>query len=95
MIRLRAEDEALRAAGADEAVLRDHRESTLGPEAAERLGALDRQRAAWKGRIEAFQVERASRCGEGPDLARCEDALLTRAFDPREQIRVRAILALR
>jgi lipase chaperone LimK len=92
---LRADEQALRTAGADSAEIRQFRAGTLGPEAADRLEALDRDRAAWKARVEAFRVERDGRCAGVADPGACESGLLAGAFDAREQIRVRAILGVR
>lgn len=87
-----ADEQALRAAGADEAEIQRFRSGTLGPAAAERLGALDRQRAAWKARVEAFRAERDVRCPTQADPRACETALLEAAFDTRERLRVGAIV---
>lgn len=91
---LRADEAALRADGADEDVIRRYRESKLGPEAADRLEALDRQRAAFKARVEAFRQERDVKCGKLADASGCEANLLESAFEPRERIRVRTILSM-
>jgi lipase chaperone LimK len=89
---LRADEAALRADGADEAAISRYRASQLGPEAAARLDALDRERAAFKARIEAFRKARDLQCSKLTDPAACEAALLESSFDARERIRVRAIL---
>lgn len=90
---LRADEAALRAGGADEAEVHRFRTGTLGEEATARLEALDRDRAAWKERLDTFRREREQRCHGAGDAA-CESALLTASFDAREQIRVRAILSM-
>lgn len=89
----RADEAALRAAGADEAEVRRFRTGTLGEDATARLEALDRERAAWKERLDTFRREREQRCHGAGDTA-CETALLQASFDAREQIRVRAVLSL-
>lgn len=91
---LRAGEAALRADGAGEDVLRRYRESRLGPEAAERLGALDRERAAFQERVDAFRHERDERCGDLADPSPCEADLLERRFDPRERLRVPVLLSM-
>jgi lipase chaperone LimK len=92
VIQLREDEAALRAAGADEDEIHRFRAGTLGEDAAVRLEDLDRQRAAWKQRVEAFRRERDQRCGEGAAGSACEAGLLEASFDAREQIRVRVIL---
>jgi lipase chaperone LimK len=90
---LREDEATLRAAGADDAEIHRFRAGTLGEDAANRLDELDRQRAAWKARIEAFRRERDLRCASAADAAACETALLESSFDERERLRVRAILS--
>ena len=90
---LRADEQALRAAGADEAEIHQFRAGTLGPEAAARLAALDEQRATWRSRIQAVREDRDRLCAGSAAQAACETALLEAAFDERERIRARAILA--
>ena len=93
--RLAEKERALRAAGGGDAELRALREETVGPEAAERLAALDEARAAWTRRIDAYRVER-DRVLADPSLdpptreARLEE-LRSRGFDARERIRVRTL----
>lgn len=91
---LRSDEAALREDGADEDVIRRYRESKLGAGAADRLGALDRDRATFKARIEAFRRERDQRCGALSDPSSCERDLLERSFDERERIRVRVIVGM-
>ncbi len=91
---LRADEEALRADGASEDVIRRYRASQVGPEAAERLEALDRERAAFKARIEAFRRERDRTCGDVADRKACETRLLESSFDARERIRVQTLLSM-
>ncbi|XXX81775.1 lipase secretion chaperone [Sorangium sp. So ce134] len=90
-----AEEQALRAAGASDEELHAHRVATVGPEAADRLSELDRQRSDWRRRLDEFEGARAAiAAGEADPEARraAEEALLARAFTPEERLRVRAIL---
>src|SRR5262249_44145549 len=94
VLQLREDEETLRQQGADEAEVHRFREGTLGADAADRLDQLDRDRAAWEGRVEGFRGERGARCGDGAGRAACETELLQASFDAREQLRVRVILGL-
>ncbi|WP_437941933.1 lipase secretion chaperone [Sorangium sp. So ce341] len=90
-----AEEQALRAAGASDEELHAHRVATVGPEAADRLAELDRQRADWQRRLDAFESARAAIAATeaDPEARRAaEEALLARAFTPEERLRVRALL---
>jgi lipase chaperone LimK len=58
VIDLRDAESALRAAGASEGEIRAERERRFGPEAAERLAALDERRAAWQRRVSDYRAER-------------------------------------
>ncbi|WP_437916733.1 lipase secretion chaperone [Sorangium sp. So ce302] len=92
-----AEEQALRDAGASDEALRAHRVATVGPEAADRLAELDRQRAAWQQRLDAFAGARADieATVADPDARRAEEeALIEGSFTPEERLRVRAILGL-
>lgn len=93
VLTFRGDEETLRGAGADEAEIQRFRASTLGEDAAARLGELDRSRAAWKERVEAFRRERDTACGESAAGSACEARLMAASFDEREQIRVRVALA--
>lgn len=91
-----ARDEAqLRAAGGSDAEVRAVREAAVGPEAADRLDVLDRQRADWQARVEQYRAERDSierdttRAPE--DRAAAITSMLAERFTPQEQIRVRAL----
>ncbi|WP_437603315.1 lipase secretion chaperone [Sorangium sp. So ce590] len=91
-----AEEQALRDAGASDEELHAHRVATVGPEAADRLAELDRQRAVWQQRLDAFADARAAIAASEPDpeaRRAAEEALLARAFTPEERLRVRAILS--
>jgi lipase chaperone LimK len=52
-------EEALRQSGASAADITAYRTATFGPEAAQRLAALDEQRARWQARLDGFRAERA------------------------------------
>ncbi len=91
-----ARDEAqLRAAGGSDAEVRTLREAAVGPEGADRLEALDRQRADWQARVDQYRAERDS---IEQDVTRTPEersaaiaSLLAERFTPQEQIRVRAL----
>lgn len=91
---LRADEDALRADGAGEDVIRRYRESKFGPDAAERLQALDRRRADFRARVDAFREERDRQCAGAADPAGCEASLMEKSFDERERIRVRTLLSM-
>ncbi|AUX42801.1 lipase chaperone [Sorangium cellulosum] len=89
------EEQALRAAGASAEQIHAHRVAVVGPEAADRLAELDRQRAAWQERLDTFSEQRAAIAEETTDpQARraAEEELLAREFTPEERLRVRALL---
>jgi lipase chaperone LimK len=91
-----ARDEAqLRAAGGTAAEVRTLRERAVGAEAADRLEALDRQRADWQARVDQY---RADRDAIERDAARTPDErasaiaeLVAERFTSQEQVRVRAL----
>ncbi|APR82407.1 lipase modulator protein [Minicystis rosea] len=88
-----AEEASMRAAGASDADVHAYRVATVGDEAADRLAALDAERAAWKARLTAFREARAALEQSEPDPGRRSAAiqrLLDRSFSPTEQIRVEA-----
>lgn len=58
-LRLREDEAALRARGASDAEIHALRERRFGADAAARLAALDRQRAHWDERVQAWHEERA------------------------------------
>jgi lipase chaperone LimK len=94
-VRARAEESAMRDRGATDEVVRAHRVETFGEEAADRLEELDKQRAAFHQRVEAFRKERDTLAKSTKDGAfhAAEAALLERSFTEAERLRVRAILA--
>ncbi len=92
---LRDAEAELRATGGDDAAVAALRERLAGPQAAARLAALDRQRGAWRSRVESFRAAR--------DRVQHDDALTTEAraaavarlldesFTPAERRRVEAL----
>ncbi|WP_304639815.1 lipase secretion chaperone [Pseudomonas sp.] len=91
------ETAALLASGGDAHALRELRMSIVGPEATERLEALDRERARWQQRLDAFQAERQAIL-DFPGLAESDkqaaiDELLHDSFAPSEQLRIAALTA--
>lgn len=87
--------EALRAAGAGDAEVFAARARELGPEAAERLAALDRENAVWQARIAAYRAERLRILGDAAltDAERAArlEALRDAGFDAQERLRVQAL----
>jgi len=85
---------SLRRAGAPEGEIFDARAERFGEEAARRLAALDRRRAAWRSRLDAYRDARdALLAGERPAAERAEAlaALRERRFEGPEVRRVRAL----
>jgi lipase chaperone LimK len=96
-LRAGEEEAELRAKGATDDDIHDYRAATYGDEAADRLADLDRQRAEWQKRLDAFRAERARIAETTPDEAarqKAEDDLLARSFSEAERRRVRATLAM-
>lgn len=96
-LRQQADEEALRAAGATDEEMFEHRAATVGEDAAERLAALDKERADWKQRVDAFRVERERIASTTPDEGArraVEQRRLDALFSPEEQLRVRVILKM-
>lgn len=93
--RLRASEAALREAGAGDADIRAHRTELFGEEAADRLAALDRERAAWDARLEEYRRARDAVLADpslGPQQRDAAvRALLEANFDGPERLRVEAL----
>lgn len=92
-LRQQAVEQELLAAGATAEDLHQHRLSTVGPEATERLEALDAERARWKQRLADFRAKRAALGQSEPDPALRQAAvqrLLFDSFTPEERLRVEA-----
>lgn len=85
----------LRAAGASEADVYAARTEALGPEAAERLAALDQEEARWKVRYDDYRRQRAAIIAapglSDGDREQQVEALRARLFDEQEILRVRAL----
>lgn len=94
-MRLRAEVEEMRAAGASEEDVFRLREQAVGHEAATRLSALDRERAAWQSRLAAWRETRDAFLAANPDPGAARGVELARLraerFDEHERMRVRAL----
>ncbi|RKG91414.1 lipase chaperone [Corallococcus sp. CA049B] len=92
-LRQQAVEQELLAAGATAEDLHQHRLSTVGPEATERLESLDAERAQWKQRLADFRAKRAALGQSEPDPALRQAAvqrLLFDSFTPEERLRVEA-----
>jgi lipase chaperone LimK len=94
-MRLATEEAALRAGGGSDADVQRLREESVGPEAAARLAALDRERAAWQSRLDAYRAERATIDADASrsdaERERARAALLAARFAPAERPRVEAL----
>ncbi|MBE4752691.1 lipase chaperone [Corallococcus sp. ZKHCc1 1396] len=96
-LRQRAVEQELLAGGATAEDLHQHRLSTVGPEATERLEALDRERAQWTQRLADFRAKREALGRTQPDPALRQAAvqrLLFDSFTPEERLRVEASEAI-
>ena len=89
-VRLREDEAALREAGAADAEIHALRERRFGPEAAERLRALDERRAQFETRLAAWRARAAALRAEGADADEI-DAARARAFEAGELARVQAL----
>lgn len=92
---LRAAEDEVRSRGGDAAELQQLRERLAGPEAAGRLADLDRQRAAWQSRVDAYRAAR-ERLANDPSLdeaarAAATQRLLDESFTEPERRRVAAL----
>jgi lipase chaperone LimK len=93
VIHLQEAAERLRAQGASEDDVYRMRAAAVSPEAANRLADLDRDEAAWKARIAAYQAQRgALLSAQGSDAQRqaAMSELRNRLFTPEEQRRLTA-----
>lgn len=105
--RVRDDVRRLRAAGADPSKVFAVREAAFGTEAAQRLAALDEERAAWDARVEAYRLDREALLAElggdalGPEHSLAEsdqarlEALRRAHFEEEELLRVRVMDAAR
>lgn len=92
---LREEESRLREQGASPDDVRQLRERMVGPEAAERLAALDTQRAEWQSRVAGFQAERAQIMHDATksvaERTTAIDALLASRFTVPERLRLQGL----
>ncbi len=99
LIRLQADEQQLRDAGGSADDIHALREQRFGTEAADRLDALDRERAAWQQRLDDYRSARQAidrNSALTPDArARAVEALLAQRFTPEERLRVEALDTLR
>ncbi|ASK34494.1 hypothetical protein CEK62_08900 [Alcanivorax sp. N3-2A] len=97
-VRVARQVQTLRAEDASEAEIYQYREQHLGRPAAERLGELDRQRAQWRTRYQAYLSQRQAIVDSG--LAREDQSseierLRERLFEASELKRVQAMDRIR
>jgi lipase chaperone LimK len=93
VVHLEEAAQQIRAQGGSEDDVYRMRAAATSPEAANRLADLDRDEAAWKARIAAYQSARAavlSSQGDDGDHAAAMNALRNRLFTPDEQRRLAA-----
>jgi len=89
---LRGAESEIRARGGDDAEIAAARERIAGPAAAARLADLDRQRAAWQARVDAFRAARDRLERDTADnRATAVGRLLDESFTPAERRRVEAL----
>ena len=93
---LRDETRVLQQGGAGAADVHALRVTRVGAEAAERLAALDRQRAEWQARVRDYRARRDEIAASNLEPEARTAALneLLDAFSPREQLRLRAATQL-
>ncbi|HEU4539452.1 MAG TPA: lipase secretion chaperone, partial [Polyangiaceae bacterium] len=88
-------ERAMREQGASEQAVREARVNAFGEEGAQRLEALDRERASWRQRYDAYKAERAAIEGDASldeaARARAVEALRERSFSENERVRARAL----
>ena len=93
VVHLEEAAQRLRAQGGSEDDVYRMRAAATSPEAANRLADLDRDEAAWKARVAAYQSQRGtvlSTPGSDADRAAALGALRSRLFTPEEQRRLAA-----
>lgn len=95
---LRQQTQQLLEQGAEPEQLRQLRLNLVGPQATERLEALDRQRSEWDQRLSGFNRERQAIISQ-PGLADSDkqaaiEALLHEQFSEHERLRVSSLLEL-
>nr|WP_315217994.1 lipase secretion chaperone [uncultured Duganella sp.] len=91
IIRLEESVARLRAGGAGDNEVYSLRAATFSPEAAARLADVDRDEAAWKARIGAYQTQRAALMAQpAQQQATALQHLRDQSFSPEEQRRLGA-----
>jgi len=93
VVRLEEAAQQIRAHGGSEDDVYRMRAAATSPEAANRLAEVDREEAAWKARIAAYQAQRAavlSAPGGDTEHAAAMSDLRNRLFTPEEQRRLTA-----
>ncbi len=94
-IDLRRDEASLRAQGAGDAEIHHLREERFGADAAERLAALDRERASWQARLDEWRRTREALerefADDPPALATAVETARNERFRAAEQIRVRGL----
>jgi lipase chaperone LimK len=93
VVRLEEAAQQIRAQGGSEDDVYRMRAAATSPEAANRLADVDRDEAAWKARIAAYQAQRATVSGapgSDADRAAALSDLRNRLFTPEEQRRLAA-----
>jgi lipase chaperone LimK len=94
-LRLARDEAALRAAGGTAEDVRRLREERVGPEAADRLAALDDARAAWRARVDSYRAARATIDADAAlDVAARAEAIAAlrgRYFSGPELLRIEAL----
>ena len=95
LLHLQADEQQLREAGGSADDIHALREQRFGAEAADRLDALDGERAAWLRRLDDYRSARQKIEGDAaltPDArARAIEALRAERFTPEERLRVAAL----
>jgi lipase chaperone LimK len=93
-VRLMQDEQQLREAGAAPEEMRALREQQFGAEAADRLEALDRERAEWQQRVDDYRTARraieANSSLSAAARAHAVDTLLGERFTAQERLRVEA-----
>ena len=94
-VRLMQDEQQLREAGASPEEMRALREQQFGAEAADRLEALDRERAEWQQRLDDYRTARRAIEDDvslsAAARAHAVDTLLGERFTPQERLRVEAL----
>ncbi|WP_049312735.1 lipase secretion chaperone, partial [Pseudomonas aeruginosa] len=96
---LQQQTAALQAAGAGPEAIRQMRQQLVGAEATTRLEQLDRQRSAWKGRLDDYFAEKSRIEGNTglSEADRCAavERLAEERFSEQERLRLGALEQMR